>query len=99
MLNDMASALEENSARNLLLAPAFTRMVKGTEGALRSVVANAVTAGIAVPALGSGIAYFDTLRTARGTANMIQGQRDFFGLHGFERMDTGAKGQHGPWAH
>ncbi|HQU68623.1 MAG TPA: NADP-dependent phosphogluconate dehydrogenase [Albidovulum sp.] len=99
MLNDMASALEENSARNLLLAPAFTRMVRDTEGALRSVVASAVTAGIAVPALGSGIAYFDTLRTARGTANMIQGQRDFFGLHGFERMDTGAKGQHGPWAH
>jgi 6-phosphogluconate dehydrogenase len=29
---------------------------------------------------------------------MIQGQRDFFGLHGFERLDTGAAGQHGPWA-
>lgn len=99
MLNDMASAMEENSARNLLLAPAFARMVRDTQGALRSVVSQAVAAGIAVPALGSGIAYFDMLRTARGTANMIQGQRDFFGLHGFERMDTGAKGQHGPWAH
>jgi 6-phosphogluconate dehydrogenase len=36
------------------------------------------------------------MRTARGTANMIQGQRDFFGAHGFERFDK--KGaHHGPW--
>ena len=27
---------------------------------------------------------------------MIQGQRDFFGAHGFERVD-GTTGQHGPW--
>ncbi len=98
MLNDMAAALAEDSRRNLLLAPFFTALVRDTQGALRQVVAEAVRAGIAVPALGSGLAYFDTLRTARGTANMIQGQRDYFGLHGFERTDTGAKGQHGPWA-
>ncbi len=98
MLNDMASALSEDSRRNLLLAPFFADLVRDTHDALRKVVAEAARAGIAVPALGSGLAYFDTLRTARGTANMIQGQRDYFGLHGFERMDSGKKGQHGPWA-
>jgi 6-phosphogluconate dehydrogenase len=98
MLNDMASALSQDSQRNLLLAPFFATLVRDTEGALRHVVADAVRAGIPVPALSSGLAYFDTLRKARGTANMIQGQRDYFGLHGFERMDTGEKGQHGPWA-
>jgi len=51
-----------------------------------------------VPALSAGLAYFDAMRTARGTANMIQGQRDYFGLHGFARLDTGEDGQHGPWA-
>jgi 6-phosphogluconate dehydrogenase len=81
-----------------LLAPLFAALVKDTEGALREVATAAIRAGIAVPALTSGLAYFDTLRTARGTANMIQAQRDYFGLHGFERMDTGEKGQHGPWA-
>jgi 6-phosphogluconate dehydrogenase len=35
--------------------------------------------------------------TARGTANLIQGQRDFFGLHGFQRLD-GLPHPHGPWA-
>jgi 6-phosphogluconate dehydrogenase len=51
---------------------------------------------VAMPALSSGLAYFDAMRTARGTANMIQGQRDFFGAHGFARID-GRSGHHGPW--
>lgn len=32
----------------------------------------------------------------RGTANMIQAQRDFFGHHGFERVDQSGK-HHGDW--
>ena len=40
--------------------------------------------------------WFDMMRTARGTANLIQAQRDFFGAHGFERVD-GRPGKHGPW--
>jgi 6-phosphogluconate dehydrogenase len=32
----------------------------------------------------------------RGTANMIQSQRDFFGAHGFERLDMDGK-HHGDW--
>ena len=36
------------------------------------------------------------MRTARGTANMIQAQRDFFGAHGFDRLD-GRDAHHGPW--
>ena len=51
-----------------------------------------------MPALAAGLAYFDAMRTARGTANLIQAQRDFFGLHGFARLDDGSTGQHGPWA-
>jgi len=63
---------------------------------LRQVVAQAALHGLALPALSSGLAYFDAMRTARGTANMIQAQRDFFGAHGFARTDGGA-GHHGPW--
>ncbi|MBZ0089417.1 MAG: hypothetical protein K8H90_03455, partial [Thermoanaerobaculia bacterium] len=35
-------------------------------------------------------------RQAQGTANLIQGQRDFFGAHGFEIEGRGA-GLHGTW--
>ncbi|MFT5061670.1 MAG: 6-phosphogluconate dehydrogenase, partial [Polaromonas sp.] len=64
--------------------------------ALRRVVASAVTAGVPVPALSGALAYLDTMRQPRGFADLIQAQRDFFGAHGFGRVD--AKGQHhGPW--
>jgi 6-phosphogluconate dehydrogenase len=96
MLNDMAAALTEDVSRNLMLAPVFVAHLTRTHTALRRVVAAAVLAGHAVPALSAGLAWFDMMRTARGTANMIQAQRDFFGAHGFERVD-GQPGKHGPW--
>jgi len=97
MLDDMATALGEAPDRNLLFAPFFADLVKETHAALRDVVAIAVRHGVAVPALAAGLAWFDTIRTARGTANMLQAQRDYFGLHGFERLDDGTTGRHGPW--
>ena len=98
MLDDMATALGEAPDRNLLFAPFFAALVKETHAALRDVVAIAAGHGVPVPALAAGLAWFDTIRTARGTANMLQAQRDYFGLHGFQRRDNGASGQHGPWA-
>jgi len=98
MLDDMATALGENPDRNLMFAPIFADHLKASHQALREVVAAATLNGIAIPALSSGIAYFDAMRTARGTANMIQGQRDFFGRHGFARFDADGKDHHGPWA-
>ncbi|MEO1959368.1 MAG: NADP-dependent phosphogluconate dehydrogenase, partial [Paracoccus sp. (in: a-proteobacteria)] len=62
----------------------------------RQVVTQGVGAGHALPALSAGLIWFDMMRTARGTANMIQAQRDFFGAHGFERVD-GIDDKHGPW--
>ena len=98
MLDDMAQALTEDPARNLMRAPYFADWLTRSHGALRKVVATAALHGLPTPALSAALAYFDTMRTARGTANMIQGQRDFFGLHGFARLDDGSTGQHGPWA-
>ena len=71
-------------------------MMQDAHPALRRIVARACEAGLPVPALASALAYFDSYRQARGTSNLIQAQRDFFGAHGFERIDApGAF--HGPW--
>jgi len=94
----MAAALAEDPARSLMLAPRFADMLRGSHDDLRQVVSLAALHGISVPALSAGLAYFDAMRTARGTANLIQAQRDFFGLHGFARLDDGSSGKHGPWA-
>ena len=96
MLDDMAAALAEDEDRNLMLAPAFARHLREGHVALRELVAIGARYGHPMPALSSGLSYFDTMRTARGTANMIQAQRDYFGEHGFERID-GIEDAHGPW--
>ncbi|MDB5665151.1 NADP-dependent phosphogluconate dehydrogenase [Cypionkella sp.] len=97
MLNDMATALAEDADRNLMLAPFFADHLKATHGALRQVIAAGALSGLPLPALASGLAWFDMMRAGRSTANMIQAQRDFFGAHGFERVD-GIADSHGPWA-
>lgn len=96
MLGDMAEALTQDDKRNLIFAPAFAAHLEKTHNALRRVVSAAVLGGHAAPALSAGLAWFDAMRTARGTANMTQAQRDFFGAHGFDRVD-GRPGKHGPW--
>jgi 6-phosphogluconate dehydrogenase len=97
-LDDIARAYSADHAiSNLMLADPFAATLRETEASLRRVVATASLNGIAVPALSSALAYFDMARTPRTTANLIQGQRDFFGAHGFERTDTDGKGFHGPW--
>ncbi len=78
--------------------PYFADILADTIAALRHTVVTAAGAGLPVPALAAALTYFDTMRQARGTANMIQGQRDYFGWHGFARLDTGQSDQHGPWA-
>jgi 6-phosphogluconate dehydrogenase len=97
-LDDIAKAYAAGGAiTNLMMTEPFTTDLKASEASLRRVVAAAALKGIATPALASALAYFDLSRTARTTANLIQGQRDFFGAHGFERTDSTGKGFHGPW--
>ena len=81
---------------NLLLAPAFDAHLAAGHGALRRTVAQAVELCVPAPAMSAALAYYDGLRSARLPASLIQAQRDYFGAHGFERLDLpGAF--HGPW--
>lgn len=97
VLDDIALALAEAPPLGrLLMAPRFAQVLAEGEPALRQVVGQAVQAGFAVPVLSAALTYWDTIRQGRGTAALIQGQRDFFGRHGFERVDR-AGVQHGPW--
>ncbi|MFQ3670957.1 MAG: NADP-dependent phosphogluconate dehydrogenase [Verrucomicrobiia bacterium] len=72
---------------NLLMAPSFQKEMAQRVSALREVVALAARSGIALPAMSASLAYFDAYTTARGPANLIQAQRDFFGAHTYQRID------------
>ena len=50
-------------------------------------VAQAVMAGIPVPAFSSALCYYDGYRSAVVPANLLQAQRDYFGAHTYERTD------------
>lgn len=94
LLNDLAAALRCNPP--LILADPLRRMLGDNISALREVVATAARSGLAVPALSAALAWYDSIRRARGTANLIQAQRDVFGAHGFERIDRPGQ-HHGDW--
>ena len=78
----------EEKPANLLFAPAFVKSVGEAVPAWRRVVATAVQLGIPVPVFSSSLAYYDGLRRKRLPAAVIQGQRDLFGAHTYQRVDT-----------
>lgn len=96
-LDEITSAFTKDpDVANLIVTPAFAQLVEETDASLRRVVSTAIMSGLSVPALSSALSYFDAYRRGRGTANLIQAQRDFFGAHGFDRVD-GVDKHHGPW--
>jgi 6-phosphogluconate dehydrogenase len=72
---------------NLLLDPYFNKTVKAAQANWRKVVALAAECGVAAPTFASALAYYDSYRSARLPANLLQSQRDYFGAHTYERVD------------
>ncbi|GAA5214601.1 NADP-dependent phosphogluconate dehydrogenase [Corallincola platygyrae] len=75
---------------NLMLDPFFQAQLLDKQANWRKAVAKATLLGIPCPAFSSSINYFDSYRTEVLPANLLQGQRDFFGAHTFERTDKPA---------
>ncbi|WP_339076299.1 6-phosphogluconate dehydrogenase, decarboxylating [Enterococcus sp. DIV2402] len=78
---------KEADLENLLLDDYFKDITANYQQAVRDVVALAVQAGVPVPTFSSAISYFDSYRSERLPANIIQAQRDYFGAHTYERTD------------
>lgn len=83
---------------NLLLNPYFKDVINANQEAWRKVVAKAVELGIPVPALSSALAYYDSYRSSRLPANLIQAMRDYFGAHTYERVDKPGQFFHTEWS-
>jgi 6-phosphogluconate dehydrogenase len=87
-LGKIKEAFDKDPAlSNLLLDAYFREEVDAAQAAWRRVVARAVEVGIPVPAMSSGLAFYDGYRHARLPANLLQAQRDYFGAHTYERVD------------
>ncbi len=87
-LGKIKEAYDKNPAlTNLLLDEYFTDAMERCQAGWRRVVSQAVLHGISVPAISTALAFFDSYRSARLPANLLQAQRDYFGAHTYERID------------
>ncbi|RMG45321.1 MAG: NADP-dependent phosphogluconate dehydrogenase [Acidobacteria bacterium] len=84
---------------HLFLHPPLAREIGEALAGWRRTAAAAASAGIPAPAIASSLAYVDALRSERLPQSLTQGQRDYFGAHGFRlRGDPeDAPLRHGTW--
>ncbi|MHB8578987.1 MAG: decarboxylating NADP(+)-dependent phosphogluconate dehydrogenase [Ignavibacteriaceae bacterium] len=91
-LDNIKSAYDKNpELSNLLLDSFFSTAINKAQPAWRKVVSASVEFGVPVPAFSSALFYYDSYRSERLPANLLQAQRDFFGAHTYERIDKPRK--------
>lgn len=87
-LNRIKEAYDRNpELPALVLDEYFRDQVTECLDAWRDVVVTAAQMGIPAPVFSSSLAYYDGLRAERLPAALVQGQRDFFGAHTYQRVD------------
>lgn len=79
--------LTNPTIEHLLLAPEMQNIIEENIGSLRRIASDGVRLGLPVPTLVSTINTFDALTSEDLPANFIQGLRDYFGAHTYERKD------------
>jgi 6-phosphogluconate dehydrogenase len=88
-LGDIKKAFDKNpDLANLLLDDYFNGKIEAAQSGGRPGCAAAVQAGIPVPAMSGALSYYDGYRCEKLPANLLQAQRDYFGAHTYERLDT-----------
>jgi 6-phosphogluconate dehydrogenase len=98
-LERIKEAFDRNAQlENLLLDPYFKEAVESSQAAWREVVKTSVDLGIPTPGFTAALAYYDSYRSERLPANLLQAQRDYFGAHTYHRLDKPGEGPfHTDW--
>lgn len=92
LLEDIRHAFQRHShLLNLLLDPTIAKKVSSHEESLRQVVSQSSICGIPMPGHMVSLSYLDAYRSVWTPANLIQAQRDYFGAHRYERIDSEGK--------
>lgn len=86
LLDLIMESFEKNN-ENLLISERFSKILKTNEQSLRNLVIELIKCKTPAPAFTNSLTYIDQLQAEELGANIIQGQRDFFGAHTFKRID------------
>ena len=88
-LGKIKEAYDKNpSLKSLLVDPYFAKEVSSCLQSWRKVVAEGFLLGVPLPCFSTALAFFDGYRSAKLPANLLQAQRDYFGAHTYERVDS-----------
>jgi 6-phosphogluconate dehydrogenase len=88
LLNDLQKAYSTDpTLSNIILSPVFQPVLKSLRADAAALINLANQAGLPVAALSASLQYFTAYTSPQLPANLIQGQRDFFGAHTYERID------------
>ncbi len=88
-LEEISEAYKRNpDLSNLIMDDFFMNKIKTALPGWRIVVSEAAKNGYPIPALMSGLSYYDGYRRDVLPANLIQALRDYFGAHTYERVDS-----------
>ena len=89
ILEEIQAAFHANvDLPNLLLDTNLSQKIKENQKSLRQIVCQASAMGIPIPGIMASLGYLDAYRSAWLPANLIQAQRDYFGAHTYERIDS-----------
>eukprot|EP01002_Notosolenus_urceolatus_P016180 NODE_970_length_1647_cov_27.124531_g800_i0.p1 GENE.NODE_970_length_1647_cov_27.124531_g800_i0~~NODE_970_length_1647_cov_27.124531_g800_i0.p1 ORF type:complete len:483 (-),score=122.42 NODE_970_length_1647_cov_27.124531_g800_i0:110-1558(-) len=88
---------EKRDLSNLMLAPYFAETLQRCQAGWRRVVSLAIRRGIPCPAFSAALNFYDSIRTRRLPANLLQAQRDYFGAHTYELLDSPGTWHHANW--
>jgi 6-phosphogluconate dehydrogenase len=89
LLEDIRRAYEKNKdLTNILLDETFAENLRENWSELLTVCVTAPTVTLPTMALNASLNYFNAYRTERLPANLIQAQRDYFGAHTYQRIDS-----------
>src|SRR6202522_1371599 len=79
-LGDIKKAFDKNpKLDNLLMDDFFSSALNKYQASWRKAIIHSIEIGVPVPAFTTALSFYDGYRTARCPANMLPGERDFFG--------------------
>ncbi|KJH51732.1 phosphogluconate dehydrogenase domain protein [Dictyocaulus viviparus] len=97
-LGDIKKAFDKKcDLANLLLDDFFAKAIEDAQKSWRIAVTSAIHLGIPTPAMSSALSFYDGYSRKVLPANLLQAQRDYFGAHTYELMESPGVWVHTNW--
>ncbi len=87
LLTKLADVFKQGAVTNILESAEIQELMIDTIESLKDAVMAGVKNNVSVPAFSAVLNYYQAMTASESPANFIQGLRDFFGAHTYQRID------------